>query len=159
MTETAEMMWYDSCCSNTTYFMKIRVNRSVKGKAHIIFQARELLLPSARSACQLSGVSPSIWAQIHLFLQTQCSVRQGHGTGACGVFAYRWSGEEEENNEGLCRVLSSLESSRKPWTTKHHKACAVSQVSHMEDGMAAAVKREPDQSIYFCGIQLLVKHC
>lgn len=71
VTETAEMMWYDSCCSNTTYFMKIRVNRSVKGKAHIIFQAYELLLPSACSAFQFSSVSPFIWTQIHLFLHGQ----------------------------------------------------------------------------------------
>lgn len=62
--------------------MKIRVNRSVKGKAHIIFQAYELLLPSACSAFQLSSASPFIWAQIHLFLhgqllQTRSCMQQG----------------------------------------------------------------------------------
>lgn len=69
--------------------MKIRVNRSVKGKAHIIFQAYELLLPSARGACQLPSVPHFIWAWIHLLLQTRCSDQQGYITGACGVFAYR----------------------------------------------------------------------
>lgn len=66
--------------------MKIRVNRSVKGKAHIVFQAYELLLPSACSPFQLSSVSPFIWAQIHLFLhgqllQTQSCIQQGHVVG------------------------------------------------------------------------------
>lgn len=58
--------------------MKIRVNRSVKGKAHIIFQACELLLPSACSALHLSNVSPFILAWVHgQLLQTHAHIQQG----------------------------------------------------------------------------------
>lgn len=56
--------------------MKIRVNRSVKGKAHIIFQAYESLLPSACSAFQLSSVSLFTWAQMYL-LHGRSQTRQG----------------------------------------------------------------------------------
>lgn len=88
--------------------MKIRVNRSVKGKAHIIFQAYELLLPSACSAFQLSSASPSMWAQNnHLFPHGQLlqdpvlHCTGAHGGNSAGDLEIR-----EKEQEGFCPVLS-----------------------------------------------------
>lgn len=87
--------------------MKIRVNRSVKGKAHIIFQAYELLLPSACSAFQLSSASPSMWAQNNhvfphgQFLQGSYCIEQGH---TVGILQVTWK-QEGKNVKDF--VLSS----------------------------------------------------
>lgn len=154
VTETAEMMWYDSCCSNTTYFMKIRVNRSVKGKAHIIFQAYELLLPSACSAFQLSGASPSMWTQNnHLFhMANSCRPHPVLSRGTLWEFR-RWPGNRRERPWRIlsCPVLPP-NPPKSPRSQNTVRPCCLCREWDNHQ-----CKKEAKQSICFCATQL-VKH-